>query len=178
MSSIFKLEGSDDKTNWHTGGSVNNVATGSREWQTFDGFTATGKYVKLTITRTYSGYQPWLCEISFTGYPACGDHFDNDSGRIKYPVTGSNYPDNADCSWVIESSGASIELKFTSFTTESGEDFLYIRDGESSSSRQLGKYSGTNLPSSVRTTTNKAFIHFISDRSVTKTGFDLTWNDT
>ncbi|CAL4223103.1 unnamed protein product, partial [Meganyctiphanes norvegica] len=64
----FKLEASDDKITWHTGGSVGDVLAGSAEWQSFDGFIATGSYLKITITETASGYQPWLRELSFTGY--------------------------------------------------------------------------------------------------------------
>ncbi|CAL4115917.1 unnamed protein product [Meganyctiphanes norvegica] len=110
------------------------------------------------------------------GNNECGGHFNDDSGSIQYPATGSLYPANANCSWVIVSSGANIELKFTSIDTEPGTDFVYIRDGENISSPELGKYSGLILPSSVTTTSNKAYIHFTSDALYPSKGFVLTWN--
>ncbi|CAL4144451.1 unnamed protein product, partial [Meganyctiphanes norvegica] len=117
-----------------------------------------------------------LVIIYLSTVTACGDQFNNDTGSIRYPGTNREYPHNAECSWIIVSSGDIIELPFTSFSTENDVDFVFIRDGESSSSRLLGTYSGATLPSIVRTTTNKAFIHFTSDHSVTNTGFALRWN--
>ncbi|CAL4074639.1 unnamed protein product [Meganyctiphanes norvegica] len=64
----FKLEASDDQITWHSGGSVNDVMTGSHVWQGFTGFSASGKYLRINITETDSGIQPWLSELSFTGY--------------------------------------------------------------------------------------------------------------
>ncbi|CAL4172478.1 unnamed protein product, partial [Meganyctiphanes norvegica] len=105
----------------------------------------------------------------------CGNHINMDNGSIQYPETGESYPNEADCIWVIVTSGASIELKFTKFSTKKDHDFVYVRDGESRSSRRLGKFSGTLTPSIVRTTSNKAFIHFTSDNRITSTGFAVTW---
>ncbi|CAL4062888.1 unnamed protein product, partial [Meganyctiphanes norvegica] len=106
----------------------------------------------------------------------CGKHINSNSGSIQYPISGGHYHDEANCSWIIVSSGSSIELKFTRFSTEFGIDNVYMRNGESSSAPELGKYSGVTLPPSVRTTGNKVFISFISDYVSTSTGFSLTWN--
>ena len=65
----FKLEGSQDQVTWQKGGVVTDVATGTREWQSFGGFTATGKYLKFTVTQTKSGWQPLLRQIAFIGFP-------------------------------------------------------------------------------------------------------------
>merc|ERR1719209_2834190 len=54
------------------GGSVNNVAAGTRIMQSFDGIAATGKYLRFTITGTWTGWQPYLREISFNGNPNKG----------------------------------------------------------------------------------------------------------
>ncbi|CAL4172472.1 unnamed protein product, partial [Meganyctiphanes norvegica] len=64
--------------------------------------------------------------ISSGGHSGCGGHFKNDSGSIHYPVIGDPYPDKANCSWVIESSDGSIEIKFTMIDTGNNNDFVYI----------------------------------------------------
>ncbi|CAL4180182.1 unnamed protein product, partial [Meganyctiphanes norvegica] len=143
--------------------------------------------VKTTINKAFisfhsdsagnrTGFSLTWSTLGSIGNNICGGHFSNDSGSIQYPVTGSNYPENVNCSWVIVSSGANIELEFTSINTEPGTDFVYIRDGESISAPELGNYSGVTLPSSVKTTSNKAFIHFTSDALHPSKGFALIWN--
>ncbi|CAL4176000.1 unnamed protein product, partial [Meganyctiphanes norvegica] len=109
----------------------------------------------------------------------CGEHINQDSGSLWLPARrDSKYKNNVDCYWVIVSSEDTLELKFTSFSTERGKDYVYIRDGGSNSSCLLDYYSGDyfTMPPSVRTTTNKAFIHFTSDDAKTSTGFELTWD--
>ncbi|CAL4066496.1 unnamed protein product [Meganyctiphanes norvegica] len=107
----------------------------------------------------------------------CGDHINKDSGILKYPAVGRGpqYPSYIDCSWVFETPGTSIVLKFTSFSIESDHDLVYIRDGKSKMSPLLGQYSGDTLPPILTTSTNKAFIHFTSDGTVSKDGFSLDW---
>ncbi|CAL4172475.1 unnamed protein product, partial [Meganyctiphanes norvegica] len=107
----------------------------------------------------------------------CGGRFHTDFGSITYPETDDLYPNEVRCNWVvIVSSKATIELKFTSLNTENSHDVVEIRDGDSNSSPGLGSYSGDSLPPSMRTTTNKAFVHFSSDSSTQLKGFTLTWN--
>ncbi|CAL4135392.1 unnamed protein product [Meganyctiphanes norvegica] len=64
----FKLEASNNLDSWYLGGSVDDVQAGTHEWQSFDGFTASGKYLRIIFTETYSGYKPWLSELSFSGH--------------------------------------------------------------------------------------------------------------
>ncbi|CAL4135391.1 unnamed protein product [Meganyctiphanes norvegica] len=66
----FKLEASNNLDSWYFGGSVDDVEAGTHEWQSFDGFTASGKYLRITFTETYAGFQPWLSELSFSGNTA------------------------------------------------------------------------------------------------------------
>ncbi|CAL4066501.1 unnamed protein product, partial [Meganyctiphanes norvegica] len=127
-------------------------------------------------SKQYKGFSLTWKTVAYEDSFACGYQINRDSGSLQYPVTGGDYQNKVDCIWVIVSSGASIDLTFTSFGTQKGYDFVYIRDGDSSSSRQLGKFSGNDLPTSVRTTKDKAFIRFTSNRARTGEGFALTWN--
>ena len=65
----FKLEVSDDGTTWNTGDIIKVGQPGSKDWKTFDGLRATGKFLRLCIKSTQSGFPPWLREIVFIGYP-------------------------------------------------------------------------------------------------------------
>jgi hypothetical protein len=51
-----------------------------------------------------------------------------------------------------------------------------LYDGDSSASSLIEKYCGTSLPPNFISSTNKAFIHFHSDKYYqTKTGFELEY---
>ncbi|XP_019642066.1 PREDICTED: uncharacterized protein LOC109483475 [Branchiostoma belcheri] len=47
--------------------SVDNVTGGTRQRQEFGGFQGTARYWRFVVTRTHSGYQPWLPELDFYG---------------------------------------------------------------------------------------------------------------
>jgi cubilin len=55
-------------------------------------------------------------------------------------------------------------------------DSLTIYDGGSSSSPMMGKYCGTSIPPSQVSSSNEVFIHFHSDWSATKSGFEMEYN--
>ena len=64
----FMLQASEDNIKWVKSGEKT-VTTGESTWQNFEGFTAAGKFLKFTITGTGTGDQPYIREISFSGYP-------------------------------------------------------------------------------------------------------------
>jgi len=66
----FFLEASDDQVTWQMAGRGTGVAPGYRDWQSFGHLLATGKYLRFTVTNTETGWQPYINEITFTGYPA------------------------------------------------------------------------------------------------------------
>ncbi|KAI8494032.1 hypothetical protein Bbelb_283790 [Branchiostoma belcheri] len=47
--------------------SVDNVTGGTRQRQEFGGFQGTARYWRFVVTRTHSGWQPWLPELNFYG---------------------------------------------------------------------------------------------------------------
>jgi PKD repeat protein len=72
--------------------------------------------------------------------------------------------------------GSMIRFAFTSFSTESGYDYLRIYDGINTSATLIGAYNGTTGPGAV-TATNAAgalTFNFTSDVSVTPAGWSAT----
>lgn len=92
-----------------------------------------------------------------------------------------DYQVASNCSWLIQpqslpqDSISSITLDFTRFNTESGQDILSIYDGQDETAPILGTYSGSNIPSSVNTSGNTAFITFTSDNQTNGAGFLLKY---
>ncbi|XP_035678931.1 uncharacterized protein LOC118417472, partial [Branchiostoma floridae] len=71
----FRLQTSStsDPYSWATVASNDGVATGHSSFQEF-GFTATSsRYWKFLVSRTHSGYQPWLKEVQFYGSGVASD---------------------------------------------------------------------------------------------------------
>jgi uncharacterized protein YjdB len=92
----------------------------------------------------------------------------------------NNYSNNQDGSVTIypEDVTKSIRATFLSMNTESGYDFVYIYDGVNTSAPQLGKFSGTTIPTAL--TANNASgaltIRFTSDGSSVYSGFVISLN--
>lgn len=94
--------------------------------------------------------------------------------------SGGNYSDGEECDFLIEPVGAgTITLTFSDFELESGYDFLTIYDGPADDSPVLAnRLSGSSLPSSVTSTGGSMLVQFISDGSVTRSGFVSNWTST
>ena len=93
----------------------------------------------------------------------CGGSYTSLSGAIKSPSYPNPYPDNADCIYTISLPiGTIIGLSTETFDIEHGSDCsadsLEIRDGVSEDSPTLGKFCGTDLPSSIQSTQNNMWI--------------------
>ena len=54
-------------------------------------------------------------------------------------------------------------------------DSLTLYDGNSTTAQMIGKYCGQSTPPSFISSTNAAFLHFLSDGSVALTGFKLEY---
>ncbi|KAI8498226.1 hypothetical protein Bbelb_241700, partial [Branchiostoma belcheri] len=70
----FKLQTSQGRGlwNWKDIVTITNVLEGTRQRQEFGGFQETGRYWRFVITRTHSGYQPYLTELNLYGMTAAG----------------------------------------------------------------------------------------------------------
>ncbi|MGI4873785.1 MAG: CARDB domain-containing protein [Janthinobacterium lividum] len=69
--------------------------------------------------------------------------------------------------------GNKVRLEFSSFNVESGYDYLYIYDGNSTSATLIGTYSGAVSPGIIygTTTTGALTLRFTSDNVVQYSGF-------
>lgn len=87
----------------------------------------------------------------------------------------SNYSNNSSGTFTIypQTTGDYIGLLFTSFSTQSGYDYLYIYNGTSSSDPLLGSYSGSTSPGTVYATGSSGALTlvFMSNSSTTYSGF-------
>ena len=91
----------------------------------------------------------------------------------------SNYPNNAQCSWLITANGQ-ISVSFSSFNTESGWDFVTINQcaySDCSSPMQLARLSGTGVDSSTAYTSSSGLMQvvFASDSIINRAGFEAVW---
>ncbi len=90
----------------------------------------------------------------------------------------NNYSDNSDVTTIISPNGAtSVTLTFTNFSFETNYDYLYVYDGNSTSSTLIGKYTGTTLPNggTITSTTGNITLRQTSDGGQTDTGFIVNW---
>ncbi|XP_025105975.1 deleted in malignant brain tumors 1 protein-like isoform X1 [Pomacea canaliculata] len=100
---------------------------------------------------------------------------------LQYPVNSVNYPDNADCGWLLEagSNNYVVHVNFTFVDVEDSVsgcpyDYLKVFDGPNDEARSLGTFCGSRLlqfQSSLRS----LYITFHSDTKGTRAGFRLTY---
>jgi len=131
-----------------------------------------------------------LIQVDFINYDpnasACLQHnsqynstvtLDGCAGTL-YDHGGPNgdYLDTAkDTIHLIPIGATSVSLTFVSFDLESTYDYVYVYDGPTASSPLLGAYTGTTLPPVLTGTTGALTIVMETDNSVTRAGFEATW---
>lgn len=92
-----------------------------------------------------------------------------------------NYQDNNSVTTTISPPGAtSITINFSSFSYESGYDYLFIYDGPNTNSPLIGQYDGNALPNggSITSSGGSITIRQESDIYLNESGFALTWQCT
>ena len=110
-----------------------------------------------------------LCGIESSSDAASG--FFNDSGGAN-----GNYSSSENCSFLIQPPCAeSITLSFSAFETEGGFDVLTVFDGPDANAPILISTSGFNVPSDITSSGGALFITFVTDGSVTFSGWETTW---
>jgi len=141
-------------------------------------FTSSGRFVTVQFasdeTVNEMGFQ---LEYSV----GCSSSFSSTSGVINSPGYPSNYPDMTDCSYHVQpTDGSQLLFTFTYFNVEESDncefDYLEISSGKKSkySQRICGNkpvfkalYNGTEVN-----------LHFVSDESVSRTGFNIEYKTT
>jgi len=86
------------------------------------------------------------------------------------------YGRNNRCEWLIQPPLAKrIHLNFTRFETELHKDYISIYDGDSDTSRLIGKYSGSQLPPSILSSGKSLFLQFQSNNSINRKGWEAEY---
>ncbi|MBI2969081.1 MAG: Ig-like domain-containing protein [Bacteroidetes bacterium] len=89
----------------------------------------------------------------------------------------NDYAENSNCSWLIQPAGAAyITLNFTSFSTETDYDFVYVYQGVDSTAPLLAFLSGSSIPQTITATGGSMFVQFVSDYIVNAAGWDAYYN--
>uniref|UniRef100_A0A8C6W9S3 Cubilin n=1 Tax=Nannospalax galili TaxID=1026970 RepID=A0A8C6W9S3_NANGA len=108
----------------------------------------------------------------------CGGTVTGESGVIEsagYPTL--PYTNNVLCQWHLQGlPGHYLTIRFEDFNLQSSpacdKDFVEIWENHTSGS-VLGRYCGNSLPGSIDTSSNVASVRFVTDGSVTASGFRL-----
>uniref|UniRef100_A0A7M4DYW0 CUB and Sushi multiple domains 2 n=1 Tax=Crocodylus porosus TaxID=8502 RepID=A0A7M4DYW0_CROPO len=115
-------------------------------------------------------YPPPLCIAQ------CGGTAEEMEGVLLSPGFPGNYPSNMDCSWRISLPvGFGAHIQFLNFSTEPNHDFVEIRNGPYDTSNVIGRFSGTEIPGSLLSTSHETTVYFHSDHSQNKPGFKLEY---
>ncbi|XP_069079880.1 CUB and sushi domain-containing protein 2 [Pleurodeles waltl] len=134
---------------------------------------------------TLSDDEPLECEPNFqwsrplpSCEALCGGYIHASSGTILSPGFPDFYPNNLNCTWVIETShGKGVFFTFHTFHLESGHDYLLITEN-TSFAQPLKRLTGSRLPPPVSAGLYGNFtaqIRFISDFSMSYEGFNVTF---
>ncbi|XP_040824205.1 cubilin [Ochotona curzoniae] len=112
----------------------------------------------------------------------CGGYiFTTSSDTISSPLFPANYPNNANCTWIIQAQPPfnHITLSFTNFAIENSagctRDFLEILDGSSDDAPLRGRYCGTSMPHPITSFGSALTLRFISNFGRTYHGFHATY---
>uniref|UniRef100_A0AAQ4PGY7 Cubilin n=1 Tax=Gasterosteus aculeatus aculeatus TaxID=481459 RepID=A0AAQ4PGY7_GASAC len=122
--------------------------------------------------------------VAFGGFTAhwdgtqtgCGGTLSTPSGGFSSPSYPLPYHPNAECYWTIRTNpGSQLLLSFSHFHLESSSacafDYLSVYDGNSTGGPQLAQLCGSQLPSSISSSSNQLYIKLRTDGSVSAGGF-------
>ncbi len=169
-------------------------------WNFGDGSTATGMDPTYTYT-TGGSFTVTLNAANCDGTPmppVVKTNYivlDNTPCVLNMPISGNrsettctgtlrdnggtgDYSDNVNSTVTLHSvNGTKISLIFSSFSFETGYDFLKIYDGPDTSSPLLGSFTGTVLPNGGRVISSGTSITIqqLTDGTTVKPGFQLNW---
>jgi Zn-dependent metalloprotease len=161
-----------------TGSSIPNAIT-----------SITGKMLVYFVSDYSTTDQGFSANYSSTGLPFCtsgSNLISDDHGVITDGSGSSNYCNNQDCSWLIKPDQAtSITLNFEEFDVEESStdgktiyDAVEVYDGSTTTSKLLGRFTGSNLPPTITSSGGTMLIRFFSDLEVNHSGFKASYTST
>ncbi|KAG8435188.1 hypothetical protein GDO86_013215 [Hymenochirus boettgeri] len=111
----------------------------------------------------------------------CEQKLLNSEGTISSPNWPDKYPSRKECTWDISvTAGHRVKLVFNDFEIEQHQECAYDRleiyDGPNNIYPILGQFCGSKKPGPVVASTNNMFLHFYSDASVQRKGFQAKYN--
>jgi len=122
-------------------------------------------FARLSFAQTYT----LNAASNGTTVNTCGGTFYDSGG------SGGNYGNNESYTMTFCSNSANcVQLNFTSFRTQGGNDILYLYDGPNTSSPLIGNFSGTTSPGTVISSTGCITVRFVSNGSNTRGGWAAT----
>ncbi len=91
-----------------------------------------------------------------------------------------DYHNNGNCEWLISpvsnsDSITSITITFNKFETEAANDVVTIYQGDTPNDLIVGQFSGSEIPAAITVQGNKALITFVTNGSVSKSGWYITY---
>ncbi|XP_067876353.1 tolloid-like protein 2 isoform X2 [Heterodontus francisci] len=106
----------------------------------------------------------------------CGGDIRKDTGQIQSPNYPDDYRPSKECIWRITvAKEFHVGLVFQAFEIERHDscayDYLEIRDGDSADAPLLGHFCGYDKPNDIKSSSNKLWMKFMSDGSISKAGF-------
>ncbi|XP_070708966.1 cubilin [Pempheris klunzingeri] len=122
--------------------------------------------------------------VSINATTDCGETFTSPTGSFTSPNYPEYYPNNRDCIIkIIVQVNMQIMLNFTDFELEGSPpscnfDFVEIRDGGYETSPLIGKFCADQRPPVLVSHSNRLWVRFHSDASVTHRGFTAHWDGT
>nr|XP_018916792.1 PREDICTED: tolloid-like protein 1 [Bemisia tabaci] len=136
---------------------------------------------RMLITYVTSSKQADHTGFAATYEAVCGgDLFVDDTGHLESPRYPEDYQPSKECIWRLTAPpDFQVALKFQSFDVENHDncvyDYVEIRDGHERDSPLLGVFCGYKLPPDIISTSNKLSVKFVSDGSIQKPGFSVTF---
>ncbi|HRS40108.1 MAG TPA: hypothetical protein P5292_13090, partial [Bacteroidia bacterium] len=122
-------------------------------------------FARLSFAQTYT----LNAASNGTTVNTCGGTFYDSGG------SGGNYGNNESYTMTFCSNSANcVQLNFTSFRTQGGNDILYLYDGPNTSAPLIGNFSGTTSPGTVVSSTGCITVRFVSNGSNTRGGWAAT----
>jgi hypothetical protein len=122
----------------------------------------------------------WHVDYPCTGCTSACGLLVSKTGAFSDGSGSSNYPSNANCTWMLAPPAASvISITFTEFSTQPGKDLVRVfqcTDVGCSEQQLLAELSGTYLTTqNVTSASGYMKVVFTSDGSVNYDGFTASW---